>query len=91
MFYTTQHLDMEMDFWSASLLRVVQVAGLPLLFVPIMLISYVGLPAEKSNSIAGLVSFTRNIGRRIGTSLVPAVVARQAQFLGASRGAHHAC
>ena len=80
MFYTTQHLDMEMDFWSASVLRVVQVAGLPLLFVPIMLLSYVGLPAEKSNSIAGLVSFTRNIGSSIGTSLVTAVVARQAQF-----------
>ena len=80
MFYTTQHLDMEMDFWGASVLRVVQVAGMPLLFVPIMLISYVGLPAEKSNSIAGLVSFTRNIGSSIGTSLVTAVVARQAQF-----------
>ena len=80
MFYTTQHLDLEISFWSASLLRVVQVAGMPLLFVPIILISYLGLPAEKSNSIAGLVSFMRNIGSSIGTSLVTTVVARQAQF-----------
>ena len=80
MFYTTQHLDLEISFRTASLLRVVQVAGMPLLFVPIMLISYLGLPAEKSNSIAGLVSFTRNIGSSIGTSLVTTIVARQAQF-----------
>ena len=80
MFYSAQHLDLEISFWTASLLRVVQVAGMPLLFVPITLISYLGLPAEKSNSIAGLVSFMRNIGSSIGTSMVTTVVARQAQF-----------
>ena len=80
MFYSAKHLDLEISFWTASVLRVVQVAGMPLLFVPIILISYLGLPAEKSNSIAGLVSFMRNIGSSIGTSLVTTVVARQAQF-----------
>ena len=80
MFYSARHLDLEISFWSASLLRVLQVAGLPLLFVPIILISYVGLPAEKSNDISGLISFMRNIGSSIGTSLVTTVVARQAQF-----------
>jgi DHA2 family multidrug resistance protein len=79
MFYSTQHLDLGISFWSASVMRVLQVSGIPLLFVPIMLISYVGLPADKTNSIAGLVSFTRNIGSSIGTSLVTTVVARKAQ------------
>ncbi len=79
MFYSTQHLDLGISFSTASVMRVAQVAGMPLLFVPIMLISYVGLPAEKTNSIAGIVSFTRNIGSSIGTSLVTTVVARQAQ------------
>ena len=58
----------------------VQVAGLPLLFVPIILVSYIGLPAEKSNDIAGLVSFMRNIGSSIGTSMVTTLLARYAQF-----------
>ena len=80
MFYTARHLDLEISFWSASLLRVIQVAGLPLLFVPIILISYLGLPVEKSNSVAGLVSFMRNIGSSIGTSMVTTVVARESQF-----------
>jgi len=79
MSYSALHLNLEISFEKAGLLRVLQVAGLPLLIVPISLISYLGLPADKSNSIAGLVSFMRNIGSSIGTSLVTTVVARQAQ------------
>jgi DHA2 family multidrug resistance protein len=80
MHYSAQHLDLSISFREASLLRVVQVAGLPLLFVPIMLVSYIGLPASKSNDIAGLVSFMRNIGSSIGTSMVTTLLARRAQF-----------
>jgi len=80
MYYSAQNLNLEMGFWEASILRVVQVAGLPLLFIPIITVSYVGLPASKSNDIAGLVSFMRNIGSSIGTSMVTTVIARGAQF-----------
>ena len=62
------------------MLRVVQVFGLGFLFVPINLVSYVGMPAEKSNSVAGLVNFMRNIGSSIGTSMVTTLIARRAQF-----------
>ena len=80
MYFSAQHLDLNISFGDASLLRVYQVAGLPLLFVPIILVSYVGLPAAKSNDIAGLVSFMRNIGSSIGTSMVTTLLARNAQF-----------
>ncbi len=80
MYYTTQHLDLDISFRSASILRVVQVFGLGFLFVPINLISYVGMPTEKSNSIAGLVNFMRNIGSSIGTSMVTTLIARREQF-----------
>ena len=50
------------------------------LFVPINLVSYVGMPAEKSNSVAGLVNFMRNIGSSIGTSMVTTLIARRAQI-----------
>jgi MFS transporter, DHA2 family, multidrug resistance protein len=79
MFYTTQHLDLDISFQSASMLRVVQVFGLGFLFVPINLISYVGMPTEKSNSIAGLINFMRNIGSSIGTSMVTTLIARREQ------------
>jgi MFS transporter, DHA2 family, multidrug resistance protein len=80
MYYSMRHLDLEISFWDASVLRVLQVAGLPLLFIPIIMVSYIGLPADKSNSIAGLVSFMRNIGSSIGTSMVTTLLARNAQF-----------
>jgi DHA2 family multidrug resistance protein len=80
MYYTTQHLDLDISFRSASMLRVAQVFGLGFLFVPINLASYVGMPTEKSNSIAGLVNFMRNIGSSIGTSMVTTLIARREQF-----------
>ncbi len=80
MYYTTQHLDLDISFRSASILRVAQVFGLGFLFVPINLISYVGMPLEKSNSIAGMVNFMRNIGSSIGTSMVTTLIARRSQF-----------
>jgi DHA2 family multidrug resistance protein len=80
MYYSSQHLTPELSFGEASLLRMIQVLGLPLLFIPIITVSYVGLPAEKSNDIAGLVSFMRNIGASIGTSIVTTLIARGSQL-----------
>jgi len=80
MFYSTQQLDLDISFRSASFLRVGQVFGLAFLFVPINIVSFVGMPAEKSNSIAGLVNFMRNIGSSIGTSMVTTLIARRSQF-----------
>jgi len=79
MYYSTQRLDLAISFRSASLLRIVQVFGLGFLFVPINLSSYVGMPAEKSGSVAGLVNFMRNIGSSVGTSMVTTLLARRAQ------------
>src|SRR3989475_1773587 len=78
MYYSTQQLDLQISFRSASLLRVTQMFGLAFLFVPITLVSYIGMPAEKSNSVAGLVNFMRNIGSSIGTSMGTTLIARRA-------------
>jgi len=79
MFYSTRRLDLEISFGFASFLRVTQVFGLAFLFVPINLASYVGMPLEKSNSVAGLVNFMRNIGSSVGTSMVTTLIARRSQ------------
>jgi MFS transporter, DHA2 family, multidrug resistance protein len=80
MYYSTQHLDLEISFRAAAILRIIQVFGLGFLFVPINLASYVGVPVEKSSSVAGLINFMRNIGSSIGTSMVTTLIARRAQF-----------
>ena len=80
MYYSTRHLDLGISFGEASWMRVLQVFGLGFLFVPINLASYIGMPVEKSGSIAGLINFMRNIGSSIGTSMVTTLIARRAQF-----------
>jgi DHA2 family multidrug resistance protein len=80
MFYSTQVLNLQISFQAAAFLRVVQVFGLGFLFVPITLVSYVGMPPEKSGNVAGLVNFMRNMGASIGTSMVTTIIARRAQF-----------
>jgi DHA2 family multidrug resistance protein len=79
MYYSARRLDLDISFGSAAMLRVVQVFGLGFLFVPINLASYVGMPTEKSSSIAGLINFMRNIGSSVGTSMVTTLIARRAQ------------
>jgi DHA2 family multidrug resistance protein len=80
MYYSTMRLDLEISFGSAAVLRVVQAFGLGFLFVPITLAGYIGVPAEKANSVSGLINFMRNIGSSVGTSVVTTVLARRAQF-----------
>jgi DHA2 family multidrug resistance protein len=79
MFYSSRELQLGLSFRNAAWLRVYQVVGLSFLFVPINLISYVGMPPEKSSSVAGLVNFMRNIGSSVGTSMVTTVIARRSQ------------
>jgi len=88
MFYSTKQLDLQISFRTASMVRVAQVAGIGFLFVPITLVSYIGMPPEKSNSIAGLLNFMRNIGSSIGTSMVTTLIARRAQVHQAYMVAH---
>jgi MFS transporter, DHA2 family, multidrug resistance protein len=79
MYYSTQRIDLQISFGAASVLRVLQVFGIGFLFVPINLVSYVGMPPEKNSSVAGLVNFMRNIGSSIGTSMVTTLIARRSQ------------
>jgi MFS transporter, DHA2 family, multidrug resistance protein len=80
LYYSALHLDLDISFGVASILRVVQSIGLPFLFVPINLASFVGVPPEKSSSVSGLINFMRNIGSSVGTSLVTTLIARRAQL-----------
>jgi DHA2 family multidrug resistance protein len=80
MWYSTHMMDTLISFQVASWVRVLQVIGLPLLFVPLTTVVYVGLPAEKNNAISALINFMRNIGMSFGTSIVTTILARRAQF-----------
>jgi DHA2 family multidrug resistance protein len=48
--------------------------------VPATTAAYIGIRADKSNAVAGLVNFTRNIGSSVGTSIVTTMIVRRSQF-----------
>lgn len=80
MYYSAFRLDLQISFAAAARLRIAQVVGLGFLFVPITLVAYVGVPAQKNNAVAGMVNFMRNIGSSVGTSIVTTMIARRAQY-----------
>ncbi|HVI08352.1 MAG TPA: DHA2 family efflux MFS transporter permease subunit [Candidatus Binatia bacterium] len=79
MYYSTQRIDLLISFNAAVWLRIAQVIGLGFLFVPITLVAYIGIPAEKNNSVAGIINFMRNMGSSVGTSMVTTLIARRSQ------------
>jgi DHA2 family multidrug resistance protein len=80
MYYSTTRIDLLISFSSATWLRIAQSIGLGFLFVPMSLVAYVGIPAEKTNTVAGMINFMRNMGSSVGTSVVTTVIARRSQF-----------
>ena len=80
MYISTQRLDLLMSFRSATLLRVGQYLPMGFIFVPATTAAYIGIREDKSNAVAGLVNFTRNIGSSVGTSIVTTMIVRRSQF-----------
>jgi DHA2 family multidrug resistance protein len=80
MYISTQRVDLLMSFSSATWLRMGQYLPMGFIFVPATTVAYLGIRAEKSNAVAGLVNFTRNIGSSVGTSIVTTIIVRRSQF-----------
>ncbi len=79
-YITAVKLNLGLSFAESSWLRVILVAALPFIFISVTTAAYFGLPREKSNQVAGLINFVRNIGGSILISLTNAMVVERAQF-----------
>ncbi len=79
LYYMTTHMTLGMDFRTAAMLRIYQVAGLAFIFIPSNTLSYVGVPREKNNQISSMISFIRNIGGSIGIALIATLITRGTQ------------
>lgn len=69
MFYTMRFTP-QTDFTTFVSMRVVQVLGLPFLFIPISTLAFSNVPKEKSNKASALFALFRNIGGSIGIAVV---------------------
>ncbi len=82
------HFDLDVDYRTAMLARVLQSAGLAFLFVPINTMAFATVPKEKMGSATGLINLARNVGGSSGIAIVTTMLARRAQFHQARLGEH---
>jgi len=73
------NIYLQIGFGTIVLLSCFQRLFMPLIFIPISTLNYVGVPREKNNQVSGIASFMRNIGGSIGTSGLTVFLARQNQ------------
>ncbi len=81
-------LYLGITFWDAASWRVVMVLGMPFMFVPISVMSYVGVPQEKNNEVSGMTALARNIGGSLGVSFISTMLVRRAQVHQQNLAAH---
>jgi DHA2 family multidrug resistance protein len=77
--YNLTRLDLDAAFGTVTLWRMMQMAGLAFIFIPISTLNYVGVPASKTNQISSLSNFARNLGGSAGTALLTTYLARNSQ------------
>ncbi|WP_263378292.1 DHA2 family efflux MFS transporter permease subunit [Granulicella paludicola] len=77
--YNLTRLTLDTSFATITQWRMLQVIGLPLVFIPISTLNYVGVPQNKMNQISSLSNFARNLGGSAGTALLTTFLARTAQ------------
>jgi DHA2 family multidrug resistance protein len=82
------NLYLGISFQTMVMYRVIQVIGLPLIFIPISTLNYVGVPQNKYNQVSGISNFMRNIGGGIGVSLLNNFLTRQGQINRVAFAAH---
>ena len=77
--FNMTRFDLQIDFRTAAIARILQAVGMAFLFVPINTAAYAFLPREKNNAASGLMNLARNMGGSVGISLVTTMLDRQTQ------------
>ncbi|HUO28580.1 MAG TPA: DHA2 family efflux MFS transporter permease subunit [Bryobacteraceae bacterium] len=72
--------DLNIDYRTAMMARVIQSLGLAFLFVPINTMAFASIAKEKMGSATGLINLARNIGGSSGIAIVTTLLARRTQF-----------
>jgi len=73
-------LQLQTDFDTFTLLRMMSALGLAALFTPISTTCFSRVPPGKNNAASSLYNLMRNLGSSFGIAAVTTVLARRAQF-----------
>jgi DHA2 family multidrug resistance protein len=72
-------LNLDVSYGTITFWRMLQVLGLPFIFIPISTLNYVGVPQNKNNQISSFSNFARNIGGSVGTAMLTTFLIRSQQ------------
>jgi MFS transporter, DHA2 family, multidrug resistance protein len=72
-------IDLQVDFGTLVLLRMLQTAGLAFLFIPINTAAFADIPMTKSTNASSIINLSRNLGGSFGISLITTWLARRTQ------------
>lgn len=77
--YHMTNINLQIDFRTAMMYRVYQMAGVGFIFIPISTLAYVGIPRHQNNQVAGMNNLMRNLGGSIGVSMLSTFLLRLSQ------------
>ena len=75
----THYVTPDTSYNEFVFMRIIQVIGLPFLFVPISTLAFKDVPREKSNKASAVFAMSRNLGGSIGIALIESFVVRHQQ------------
>jgi len=78
--YQMAGFNLETDYHSAMMARIVQSIGMAFLFVPINTAAFSYLAKEQANNATGIINLARNIGGSSGIALTMTMLTRRTAF-----------
>jgi DHA2 family multidrug resistance protein len=76
----TSLISPDTDYRTFVMMRILQVLGLPFLFIPTSALAFQDVPKQLSSKASALFSLARNIGGSIGIAVIASYVARHQQM-----------
>jgi DHA2 family multidrug resistance protein len=86
--WLTSHINLQVDYKTITLYRILQAIGLAFLFTPISTVCFSQIPQQKSNAASSLFNLSRNLGASFGIAAVTSLVARRTQVHHSELAAH---
>jgi MFS transporter, DHA2 family, multidrug resistance protein len=78
--YYMSGFNLQIDFYTAAMGRVIQGPAMAFFFVPLSYLTMAHLPKEAMNNASAIFNLLRNMGSSFGVAFVTTLVARRAQF-----------
>lgn len=72
--------NLQVDYYHATLSRIVQSAGLAFLFVPINSMAFNFIPKDRTSYATGLINLARNVGGSAGIAMTTTLLSRRSQY-----------